>query len=75
VTGLSVQYVRLKASTNPGIIYLPEFSSNLGAFWSAASGLECVESIDSNWERVTVQDSSTGQRARFGRVKVSTTPE
>jgi ELWxxDGT repeat protein len=75
VTGLSVQYIRLKASTNPGIIYLPEFSSNLGAFWSAASGLESVESIDSNWERVTIQDNSTGQRARFGRVKVSTTPE
>jgi ELWxxDGT repeat protein len=75
VTGLSVQYVRLKASTNPGIIYLPEFSSNLSAFWSAASGLESVESIDSNWERVTIQDNSTGQRARFGRVKVSTTPE
>lgn len=69
---LSIQYLRLKAFTNPGISYIPEYSSVLDdQAWSAASGTEAVESIDSNWERVTVTDSVISTPStRFGRVRV-----
>ena len=70
----SIQYVRRKASANSGLIYTPQFSTSLNGDWSAATGTETVQSIDSEWERVTMEDSSTGNSKRFGRVKVSTTP-
>ncbi|MCW1914152.1 cadherin-like beta sandwich domain-containing protein [Luteolibacter sp. GHJ8] len=71
---LNVQYLRLKAATNPGLTYTPQFSSALtGASWSAASGTESVVSIDPNWERVTITDTVTNT-TRFARVKVLKLP-
>ncbi len=71
----SIQYLRRKASTNSGLTYTPQFSSNLedgGAEgWIDAIGPEIVEDIDPEWERVTVEDDATGVPKRFGRVKVS----
>lgn len=68
----SIQYIRLKPSTNPELIYLPQVSSSPDGAWSAFTGTETVETIDENWERVTVMESVKGQQTRFGRVKVST---
>lgn len=67
-----MQFIRRKASTNPGLIYTPQFSSTLDGpgGWSAALGTETVESIDSEWERVTVEEDASGQPKRFGRVRV-----
>lgn len=73
---LSIEYLRRKAPSNSDITYIPQFSSALqdsgpGA-WSAATGTETVQSIDTVWERVIVEDTSgTGQPTRFGRVKVT----
>lgn len=67
----SVQYLRRKASSNPGLTYTPQVSSGLGEAWSTATGTETVQSIDSEWERVTVEESASGQEKRFGRVMVS----
>ena len=69
----SIQYLRRKASTNSGLTYTPQFSLSLDASgdWSAITGPETVESIDSEWERVTVEENSNGEEKRFGRVKVS----
>jgi hypothetical protein len=67
----SIQYLRRKASTNAGLTYTPQFSSSLNGTWSVVTGTETTESIDSEWERVTVEDASAGGAKRFGRVKVS----
>ncbi|MEK7952612.1 cadherin-like beta sandwich domain-containing protein [Luteolibacter soli] len=72
---LNIQYLRLKASTDPvGLTYFPQFSSALGeATWTAATGTESVASIDANWERVTITDTLSGT-TRFARVKVVIQP-
>ena len=70
----SIQYLRRKASTNPGLTYTPQFCSSLTdsgpAGWTTATGMETVQSIDSEWERVTVEENASGNPKRFGRVKV-----
>ncbi len=70
---LNIQFIRRKSSTNSGLNYVPQFSSSLDdGDWSAAIGVETVESIDTEWERVTVTDSvASPPTARFGRVKVT----
>lgn len=73
---LRLEYVRKKASSNPGITYTPQFSSNLQSSgtggWSAITGPETVQSIDTEWERVVVEDTAgTGLPGRFGRVVVT----
>jgi hypothetical protein len=72
---LTIQYIRRKASTNPGLTYTPQISSSLGGIdaWSAATGIETAESIDAQWERVTVQESFVAgtSPAAFARVRVS----
>ena len=67
---LSIQYLRRKASTNPGMTYTPQFSSGMDGIWSVFTGAETVQSIDANWERVTVDEGASMQQKRFGRVKV-----
>ncbi len=73
---LRLEYVRMKASTNPGITYIPQFSSSLQGSgtggWSASTGPETVQSIDTEWERVVVEDTAgIGLPGRFGRVVVT----
>jgi hypothetical protein len=70
---LRLEYVRMKASSNPGITYTPQFSSTLqGGGWSAITGPETTQSIDTQWERVVVEDTAgTGLPKRFGRVLVT----
>ena len=71
----SIQYLRRKASANSGLTYTPQFCSSLTdsgpAGWATATGTESVQSIDSEWERVTVEEDAGGYEKRFGRVKVS----
>jgi hypothetical protein len=71
---LIIEYLRRKATTNPGIFYTPQLTSDLSTPWQNFTGTETVESIDTNWERVTVEDTATGESKRFGRVKVSISP-
>lgn len=75
--GFSIHYLRRKASTNPGLTYTPQFSSTLedggSEGWVDATGPEIVEEIDTEWERVTVEENATGVPKRFGRVKVTST--
>lgn len=70
---LRIEFLRRKASSNPGITYQPQFSTSLGS-WVDFSGTESVSAAaDPAWERVTVDDT-VGGTARFGRVKVAQTP-
>ncbi len=69
---LQIEYIRRKAETNPQISYFPEFASSLvGAEWTVQTA-EIVTSIDADWERVVVTDStdSSIENQRFGRVRV-----
>lgn len=73
-TRLRMEYIRRIGS--PGLSYTAEFGSSLGGAgaWSPVTG-GTVTGIDSQWERVVVEDASgTGAAARFGRVKVVTQP-
>ncbi len=74
----SIQYIRRKASANSGLTYTPQFSSDLTDVgsdgWAAAMGTETVQSIDSEWERVTITDTAPASAKRFGRVKVVAGP-
>ena len=74
----SIQYLRRKPSANSGLTYTPQFCSSLTASgldgWVTATGTETVQSIDSEWERVTVEENASANEKRFGRVKVSSSP-
>ncbi len=69
---LSLQYLRRKGV--PGLGYTPQFGGTLDDFADAAAPPQ-VESIDDEWERVTVPDpGGTGPVKRFGRVTVTMDP-
>ena len=74
---LRIEFIRRKASTEPGIEYYPEFGSGLydSDFGPATVLFENVTGIDGVWERVVVEDAETvgSARARFGRVRVVST--
>ena len=68
---LMLEYLRRKGV--PGLSYTPQFGSTLEDFTDATSSI-VVESIDAEWERVTIADpAATGQPHRFGRVGVTLT--
>ena len=55
------------------ITYQPEFGDNLiNGSWSSSSGQESITNIDSDWERVRVEDvdDSSTNSSRFWTVKI-----
>lgn len=66
--GLKYQYVRRKQSSDPRVSYERLASEDL-AEWQPDSGTEVVESIDTDWERVTVP--VVGGAKEFRRTGVS----
>jgi hypothetical protein len=66
---LRMEFIRRKASTNPGITYTAQFGSDFTGWTTVtAPGV----SIDDVWERVVVvDDPPAGSTKRFGRVKVT----
>ncbi len=67
---LTIEFIRRKSSSNPGITYTVEFSSDLKN-WTVADQPETVVSIDETWERVFIKDDATiGASKRMGRVKI-----
>jgi hypothetical protein len=71
---LRLEFLRRKASTNPGITYTPQFSSNIGTWEDFTGAPVSVSEVSADWERVVVDDATTGAIWRFGRVKVIQTP-
>jgi hypothetical protein len=67
---LVLQYLRRKAVA--GLSYTPQFSSALSNFTNAA-GAPLVESINADWDRVTIGDTGSGS-PRFGRVVITLSP-
>ena len=68
--GITIQYIRRKPTTNPGITYIPQTSEDL-VIWTPLDVIESnVESIDSTWDRVTVSATAPDTLV-FGRVKVT----
>ena len=69
---LTLQYLRRKGAT--GLAYTPQFGSSPGAFTNAV-GVPLIESLDSEWERVTLADpAGAGASKRFCRVLVTMSP-
>lgn len=66
----SIQYLRRKATANPGLTYTPQFNTDLTTPWQDFGGVEVVDFVDTEWERVSVQENADGVPIRFGRVKV-----
>lgn len=75
---LRIEFLRRKSSSNPGITYTPQFSSNIGVwdnFDGAPVSVSDVGPPGTIWERVVVDDPNlTGGTARFGRVKLVKAP-
>ncbi len=70
---LRIEYLRRKAAAGPGVIYVPQFSSDLAPSpdqWSTLAGSETVTSIDAGWERVVVEDVTGGFPIRFARIRI-----
>ena len=72
ISVLQIEYIRRKASSNPQISYFPEFTSSLTSGEWEVQTAETVTSIDADWERVVVTDSTDSliENQRFGRVRV-----
>lgn len=70
---MALQFLRRK--NVPGLSYVPQFGSTLGDLLPT-NAVPVVESLDDNWERVTVPDSGAPANSpkRFGRVKVIMLP-
>ena len=70
---LQVEFLRRKASSNPGINYLVQYSDDLSQ-WTTSNALVENVSIDSIWERVRFEEPISGRSARFVRVKLQVVP-
>lgn len=66
---LIIEFVRRKASTDPGISYTVETGPDLANWFVVPLTNASVISIDSTWERVIVTDPTSGP-TRFGRVRI-----
>ncbi|MCX6875649.1 MAG: choice-of-anchor D domain-containing protein, partial [Verrucomicrobia bacterium] len=69
-----IEFLRRKALTHPGIIYTPQFCSDIDTWIDFAGVPTTVTPVDPTWERVVVDDSYSWVSKRFGRVKVITVP-
>ena len=69
---LRLEYLRRKGV----FTYTPEVSASMAeADWTGPAGDPVVTPIDSEWERVVVEDTAgSGSAKRFGRVKVESLP-
>jgi hypothetical protein len=70
---LRIEFLRRKATSNPGITYTAQFGSDLDGWTDIPVGTPAGTSIDTTWERVVVDDPAGGPK-RFGRVKVIQSP-
>ncbi len=70
---IRIEYLR-RISPNNGVVYLGEFGSSLqdsGADgWVIHTGDEVTTPINSEWQRVVIEDTTMGLPARFGRLLV-----
>ncbi len=72
---LRIEFIRRKASSDPGVTYTAEFASDLNSF-APAGGVIQVTPINDLLERVVWEDGVSLDEApvRFSRVKVTETP-
>lgn len=71
---LTMEFVRRTAASGASLTYLPEFSDDL-VTWTAA-GTEISTNLNSRWQRVKITDSAatSGDVARFVRLRIIHTP-
>ncbi len=66
---VTVEFVRRRATSQPGITYRVEFSGDLAAWLDGGPGTATV--IDATWERVKVIDPEINPSVRYGRLVVT----
>jgi len=71
---LRIEFLRRQAGTNPGITYTPQFGPSPGALSDFTGTATSVETLDTTWERVVVEDPVAGSNKRFGCLKVEQSP-
>lgn len=68
---LKVEYIRLRSTVVPDLQYHAEFTSDpSNPAWPAGGNVISTTVIDSNWERVVVEDAGATGPRRFARVRV-----
>jgi hypothetical protein len=67
---LVIEFVRRKASGNPGIVYVVETGEDLSALTPLSLANAAITSVDTSWERVRVVDPVATAK-RFGRLRIS----
>jgi hypothetical protein len=70
---LVIEFVRRKASGNPGVFYVVETGEHIAAFSPLSLTHATVSSVDSVWERVRVVDPVVTAK-RFGRIRLVLSP-
>jgi len=68
---LVIEFLRRKASSNPGITYLVETGADPRSLGNLSLASAVITSIDPTWERVRIVDPTLAS-IRFGRVRVIT---
>jgi hypothetical protein len=68
---LEIVFIRRRAEGNPGIQYIPEFSSDLQT-WSTAGFEVSATDINDNFEYVVWKDNAAASSKRFGRLRIVT---
>jgi hypothetical protein len=66
---LEIVFIRRRAEGNPGIQYIPEFSSDLQT-WSTAGFEVSATDINDNFEYVVWKDNAAASSKRFGRLRI-----
>jgi hypothetical protein len=68
---LTMEFAQWKSSSDAGLTYIPQFSSDLTSGFTARGVAMATNSIDANRERVKYRDSIANLPKAFGRVKVT----
>jgi hypothetical protein len=68
---LTMEYTRWKSTTDAGLTYTPQFSSDLATGFVARGVLMSTTSIDASRERVKYRDSIANLPYAFGRVQIT----
>jgi hypothetical protein len=68
---MEIQFIRRKGSSAAGLTYATQFADEVVNPSWVNGQTPIVTSINSDWERVVVRDSSSGRPHRFGKVTVT----
>ncbi len=69
---IHMSFLRRRASSASGVIYLPQFTGDLSGWTSPPAAAEIVTALSAEWEWVEVTDPAPAGPKRFSRLQLST---